>query len=57
MLIARIHMDYKVGLSVLPVSGFTIRMFANSTQVIERIFTERSSISLVKNGFRQNLVS
>ncbi|MDY0409849.1 hypothetical protein RWD45_16295 [Virgibacillus soli] len=32
--------EYKVGISELPVPGFTIRVFANSTQVIERIFTE-----------------
>jgi urease accessory protein len=30
--------DYKVGLSSLPVPGFTIRMFAHSTQLIERLF-------------------
>ncbi|WP_419887000.1 urease accessory protein UreD [Neobacillus niacini] len=33
-------LDYKVGLSLLPVSGFTVRVFANTTQVIERIFSE-----------------
>ncbi|WP_286228820.1 urease accessory protein UreD [Neobacillus mesonae] len=32
--------DYKVGLSMLPVPGFTVRVFANSTQVIEQIFSE-----------------
>jgi urease accessory protein len=31
--------DYKVGLSSLSVPGFTIRMFANSTQVIEKAFS------------------
>ncbi len=31
--------DYKVGLSALPVPGFTIRMFAHSTQVIEGFFS------------------
>ncbi|MCM3568018.1 urease accessory protein UreD [Neobacillus mesonae] len=30
--------DYKVGLSSLQVPGFTIRIFANSTQNIEKIF-------------------
>ncbi|GHI01527.1 urease accessory protein UreD [Neobacillus kokaensis] len=32
--------DYKVGLSLLPVPGFTARVFGNSTQVIEQIFSE-----------------
>ncbi|OIK10402.1 urease accessory protein [Bacillus sp. MUM 116] len=32
--------DYKVGLSSLPVPGFTIRVLANSTQVIEKMFSE-----------------
>ena len=32
--------DYKLGLSMLPVKGFTIRVLANKTQTIERIFTE-----------------
>ncbi|WP_423799634.1 urease accessory protein UreD [Neobacillus sp. SAB-20_R2A] len=32
--------DYKVGLSSLPVPGFTLRVFANSTQVIEKIFSD-----------------
>ena len=31
--------DYKVGLSQLSVKGFTVRVLANSTQEIERIFT------------------
>lgn len=31
--------DFKAGLSKLVVPGFTIRIMANSTQVIERIFT------------------
>ncbi len=31
--------SYKVGLSQLPVKGFSIRILANSTQEIERIFT------------------
>lgn len=31
---------YKMGISQLPVSGFTLRIFANSTQVIERAFNE-----------------
>lgn len=31
--------DFKAGLSKLSVPGFTIRVMANSTQVIERIFT------------------
>ncbi len=31
---------YKVGISLLPVKGFTVRVLANSTQEIERIFTE-----------------
>lgn len=29
-----------IGLSLLPVKGFTLRVLANSTQTIERIFTE-----------------
>ena len=37
-------MEYKVGLSLLPVKGFTIRVLANSTQTIERIFTECQNI-------------
>ncbi|MFZ7943603.1 urease accessory protein UreD [Neobacillus sp. 19] len=32
--------DCKVGLSLLPVNGFTIRVLANSTQVIEKIFSD-----------------
>jgi urease accessory protein len=32
--------DYKIGLSALPVPGFTVRMFAHSTQEIERVFSE-----------------
>ena len=39
-IIERNTFDYKVGLSLLPVSGFTVRVFANTTQVIERIFSE-----------------
>lgn len=31
--------DYKVGLSQLAVKGFTVRILANSTQMIESIFT------------------
>jgi urease accessory protein len=31
--------EYKVGISSLPVPGFTMRMFANSTQVIEKILS------------------
>ena len=30
---------YDVGISLLPVKGFTIRVLANSTQTIERLFT------------------
>lgn len=37
-------MEYKVGLSMLPVKGFTLRVLANSTQTIERIFTECQNI-------------
>lgn len=37
-------MDYKVGLSLLPISGFTIRVLANTTQSIERIFSELHNI-------------
>ncbi|ULT59509.1 urease accessory protein UreD [Neobacillus drentensis] len=33
-------LDSKVGLSLLPVPGFTIRVLSNSTQVIEKIFSE-----------------
>ena len=36
--------EYKVGLSLLPVKGFTIRVLANSTQTVERIFTECQNI-------------
>ncbi|GGJ82092.1 urease accessory protein UreD [Lentibacillus kapialis] len=36
--------DFKVGISELAVSGFTIRILANSTQVIERIITKSHHI-------------
>src|SRR5699024_1391414 len=36
--------DVKVGISELAVSGFTIRVLANSTQVIERIITKSHHI-------------
>ncbi|MBE1553269.1 urease accessory protein UreD [Sporosarcina limicola] len=42
-----IHKDtkeFKVGLSLLPTAGFTLRVLANSTQTIERIFAECHSI-------------
>lgn len=32
--------EYRLGLSLLSIKGFTIRVLANSTQTIERIFTE-----------------
>ncbi|KMY51523.1 urease accessory protein UreD [Peribacillus loiseleuriae] len=32
--------EYRMGLSMLPVKGFTIRVLANKTQTIERLFTE-----------------
>ncbi|OCA92883.1 urease accessory protein UreD [Pseudobacillus wudalianchiensis] len=32
--------EYRIGLSLLPVPGFTIRVLANSTQTVERLFTE-----------------
>lgn len=32
--------NYKVGMSSLPIPGFTIRVLANSTQVIERMFSD-----------------
>ncbi|KAB2330216.1 urease accessory protein UreD [Cytobacillus depressus] len=32
--------DYKIGLSMLPIHGFTIRILANLTQTIERVFSE-----------------
>ncbi|OCA84111.1 urease accessory protein UreD [Bacillus sp. FJAT-27225] len=32
--------DYKVGMSSLQVTGFTIRVLANTTQMIERIFSD-----------------
>ncbi len=32
--------DYKIGISLLPIPGFTIRVLANKTQTIERIFSE-----------------
>ena len=31
---------YDIGLSLLPIKGFTLRVLANTTQTIERIFTE-----------------
>ena len=32
--------EYKIGLSLLPIPGFTVRVLANTTQTIERIFSE-----------------
>ena len=32
--------EYKLGISLLSVTGFTVRVLANSTQIIERIFSE-----------------
>ncbi len=32
--------DFEVGISQLPVSGFTLRLFANRTQTIEKIFAD-----------------
>ena len=32
--------ECKIGLSLLPIPGFTVRVLANTTQTIERIFTE-----------------
>ncbi|MDR4887818.1 urease accessory protein UreD [Fredinandcohnia sp. QZ13] len=32
--------EYKVGLSTLPIPGFTVRVLANKTQTIENIFSE-----------------
>lgn len=42
---------YQVGISSLPIPGFTLRVFANSTQVIERIFTKCHHI--IKNEWFQ----
>jgi urease accessory protein len=36
--------DYKVGLSLLLIPGITIRVLANTTQSIERIFSELHNI-------------
>ncbi|WP_066388461.1 urease accessory protein UreD [Neobacillus mesonae] len=36
--------ECKIGLSLLPVPGFTVRVLANNTQVIEKIFSELHSI-------------
>ena len=36
--------EYKIGLSLLPIPGFTLRVLANTTQTIERIFTECHNI-------------
>jgi urease accessory protein len=32
--------EYKIGLSLLPIPGFTVRVLANTTQTIEGIFSE-----------------
>ncbi|WP_281271867.1 urease accessory protein UreD [Oceanobacillus chungangensis] len=32
--------EYKVGLSSLPIPGLTIRVLANNTQTIEKMFSE-----------------
>ena len=36
--------EYKIGLSLLPIPGFTVRVLANTTQTIERIFSEFHNI-------------
>lgn len=36
--------DFKLGLSELPIPGFTIRILANQTQLIERIFSDIHNI-------------
>ena len=36
--------EFKMGLSFLPVPGFTVRVLANTTQTVERIFTECHNI-------------
>ena len=36
--------EYKIGISLLPIPGFTVRVLANQTQIIERIFSEFQSI-------------
>jgi urease accessory protein len=36
--------EYKIGLSLLPIPGFTVRVLANATQTIERIFSEFHNI-------------
>ena len=37
-------MECKIGLSLLPIPGFTVRVLANNTQTIERIFSEFQTI-------------
>jgi urease accessory protein len=32
--------EYKIGLSLLPIPGFTVRVLANNTQTIENLFSE-----------------
>jgi len=32
--------EYKIGISLLPVSGFSVRVLANQTQIIESLFSE-----------------
>jgi urease accessory protein len=36
--------EFKMGLSLLPVPGFTVRVLANTTQTVEKIFTECHNI-------------
>ncbi|MCQ6282461.1 urease accessory protein UreD [Bacillus sp. EB600] len=36
--------EYKIGLSLLPIPGFTVRVLANKTQNIEKIFSEFHNI-------------
>lgn len=36
--------EYKIGLSLLPIPGFTVRVLANKTQTIERVFAEFHNI-------------
>ena len=45
--------DFKIGLSLLPIPGFTVRVLANATQTIESIFSEFHNI-ISKEWFRQN---
>lgn len=49
------RVDFKLGISKLPVSGFSIRILANSTQLIERVFAECHRI--IKQSWFQTTTS